>query len=230
MSSLSIIIDISRTVWGTRSLLSSAYQRFWFQGQAEEAQGSVLTATLRCMQLCLHCVMSVSSGVIYTNSMEQSSLWETNCRSASQEVAAFWGTNWISLCKREHATGPWPESDLTSPHVTPCFFKIGRVQSSALERRVDRWKSTDILLEHNASIFRVEVVTDQETSVKAGGKQGPLTTCFRAGFLFLLFFDPEDGRNMSLRNVRWLSTDYTALHRRNSYPRLWELLVLHTFR
>jgi hypothetical protein len=33
-----------------------------------------------------------------------------------------------------------------------------------------------------------------------------------------LFFDPEDGGNMFLRKVDWLSTDYTALYprRRNS--------------
>jgi hypothetical protein len=37
--------------------------------------------------------------------------------------------------------------------------------------------------------------------VKAGGKPG-------------LFFDPEDGSDMFIRNVGWLSTDYTAL-----YPR-----------
>jgi hypothetical protein len=33
-----------------------------------------------------------------------------------------------------------------------------------------------------------------------------------AGFLFDLFFDPEDGRDMFLRNVIWLSTDYTATY------------------
>jgi hypothetical protein len=35
-----------------------------------------------------------------------------------------------------------------------------------------------------------------------------------AGFFLRLFFDPEDGGDMFLRNVRWLSTDYKAL-----YPR-----------
>jgi hypothetical protein len=41
-----------------------------------------------------------------------------------------------------------------------------------------------------------------------------LATCFHAGFFLDLFFDPEDGGDMLLRNVGWLSTDYTAL-----YPR-----------
>jgi hypothetical protein len=41
-------------------------------------------------------------------------------------------------------------------------------------------------------------------------------TCFHAGFLLGLIFDPHDGRGMFLRNVGWLPTDYTAL-----YPRRW---------
>jgi hypothetical protein len=38
------------------------------------------------------------------------------------------------------------------------------------------------------------------------------------GFLLGLFFDPEDGGNMLLPNVAWLSNDYTAL-----YPRRYSL-------
>jgi hypothetical protein len=41
-----------------------------------------------------------------------------------------------------------------------------------------------------------------------------LASCFHASFLRYLFFDPEDGGDMFLRNVGWHSTDYTAL-----YPR-----------
>jgi hypothetical protein len=37
-----------------------------------------------------------------------------------------------------------------------------------------------------------------------------LATCFHAGFLFGVFFGPEDGGNMFLRNVGWLSTVYMA--------------------
>jgi hypothetical protein len=41
-----------------------------------------------------------------------------------------------------------------------------------------------------------------------------LATCFHAGFLCSLFFDPEGGGNTFLQNVGWLSMNYTAL-----YPR-----------
>jgi hypothetical protein len=41
-----------------------------------------------------------------------------------------------------------------------------------------------------------------------------LATCFEAAISLGLFFYPEDGGDMFLRNVGWLSTDYTAL-----YPR-----------
>jgi hypothetical protein len=33
-----------------------------------------------------------------------------------------------------------------------------------------------------------------------------------AGFLIGAFFYPEDGGKMFLRNVGWVSTDYTALY------------------
>jgi hypothetical protein len=38
---------------------------------------------------------------------------------------------------------------------------------------------------------------------------------------FLLGFDPEDGGKMFLRNVGWLSMDYTAI-----YPRGWEMYMI----
>jgi hypothetical protein len=37
-----------------------------------------------------------------------------------------------------------------------------------------------------------------------------LSTYFHAG-IWLGLFDPEDGNDMFLRNVSWLSTDFTAL-------------------
>jgi hypothetical protein len=41
-----------------------------------------------------------------------------------------------------------------------------------------------------------------------------LATCIHAGSLLDLYFHPEDGDDMSLWNVGWLSAEYTAL-----YPR-----------
>jgi hypothetical protein len=62
--------------------------------------------------------------------------------------------------------------------------------------------STDVSEEHIASIFRVEEVSQQEISLKAGGKESRwLATCLLAGFLLTYFFDPEDGGDMFLRNI-----------------------------
>jgi hypothetical protein len=41
-----------------------------------------------------------------------------------------------------------------------------------------------------------------------------LVTCFQASILLRLWFDPEDGGDMSLRNVGWLSTDYGIIHQK----------------
>jgi hypothetical protein len=38
-----------------------------------------------------------------------------------------------------------------------------------------------------------------------------LATCFRAGLLLAVFCGPENGDDVFLRNVGWLSTGYTAL-------------------
>jgi hypothetical protein len=56
--------------------------------------------------------------------------------------------------------------------------------------------------------------------VKAGGKQS------LAGFLLGLFFDPEDGGDMFLRNVDSFSTDYTALHPRRYTLQLVRVIKL----
>jgi hypothetical protein len=42
-----------------------------------------------------------------------------------------------------------------------------------------------------------------------------LATCFHAGFLLLLFFDLDDGGDVSLRNVVGFLTDYMALYPTN---------------
>jgi hypothetical protein len=54
------------------------------------------------------------------------------------------------------------------------------------------------------SIFRFEDYAKQETCVKAG----------RASFLLGIFFDPEVGCDMFLRNIDRLSADYTKLNPR----------------
>jgi hypothetical protein len=41
-----------------------------------------------------------------------------------------------------------------------------------------------------------------------------MATCFHTGFLLGLFFNHEDGGDIFLQNISWLSIDYTAL-----YPR-----------
>jgi hypothetical protein len=41
--------------------------------------------------------------------------------------------------------------------------------------------------------------------------KGMLAACFHGGIVLCLF-DSVDGGNMFLRNVGWLSTDYTALY------------------
>jgi hypothetical protein len=57
-----------------------------------------------------------------------------------------------------------------------------------------------------------------------------LATCLHTCFLLGLYFDPEDGGDMFLRNVGSLSTDYTALYPRrycSSEQLLWEPQILH---
>jgi hypothetical protein len=50
--------------------------------------------------------------------------------------------------------------------------------------------------------------------------ESQLLACVHVGFLLSLFFDPENGGDIFLRNVGWLSTDFTAL-----YPRRQSLTV-----
>jgi hypothetical protein len=51
-----------------------------------------------------------------------------------------------------------------------------------------------------------------------------LATCFHAGILLDLFFDPEDGGDMFLQYMSGLSGDYTALNSRKQYFSILTLL------
>jgi hypothetical protein len=58
-----------------------------------------------------------------------------------------------------------------------------------------------------------------------------LANCFHAGFLLGLCFDPEDGGDIFLQNIGWLSMDYMALcprRQNSSKPLLWEPQILQT--
>jgi hypothetical protein len=48
--------------------------------------------------------------------------------------------------------------------------------------------------------------------LKGNRHRALLAICFHADFLLSLFFDPEDGGDIFLRNVGYLSTDYAALY------------------
>jgi hypothetical protein len=53
------------------------------------------------------------------------------------------------------------------------------------------------------------------SAVQSVAKQAALlAVCFLADFLLAVFFDPENGGDMFLRNIGWLSTDYTASYAR----------------
>jgi hypothetical protein len=83
------------------------------------------------------------------------------------------------------------------------------------------WHSTDytachllwrwFLVQYIFSTLKMEAICSSETSVDTK-RTTRLATCFDAGFLLSLFFDPEDGGDMFLRNVGWHSTDCTACH------------------
>jgi len=59
-----------------------------------------------------------------TNSMQQCYSWEANSLSASQEnLQVLWNPN-VHYRSQEPATGPYPESDESSPHLPPYFPNI----------------------------------------------------------------------------------------------------------
>jgi hypothetical protein len=102
-------------------------------------------------------------------------------------------------------------------------------KSSILHERSNFWDVMPrSLLEPNRwfgetslHIFKVNEKAMQETSDH-----------LYAGFLFLSFFDTEDGGDMFLRNVCWVQMDYATLYPRrqnSSHPQLWELQFISFF-
>jgi hypothetical protein len=61
--------------------------------------------------------------------------------------------------------------------------------------------------------------------IQARNQYGYVYCLLPASFLLRLFFIPENGCNMFIRNVGWLSMDYTVL-----YPRRWNFHHWHSFK
>jgi hypothetical protein len=59
---------------------------------------------------------------------------------------------------------------------------------------------------------RLETGRSPKSSADIKNAWSLLTTWFHARFLLRLFFDPENGGDMFIRNVGWLSMDCTALN------------------
>jgi hypothetical protein len=67
------------------------------------------------------------------------------------------------------------------------------------------WKSTDVSEEHMASTFRFDITSS--------------FSHIPCDLLLLLFFNPEDWGCILIRNVCWLSPDYTILYPRTPEDR-----------
>jgi hypothetical protein len=74
--------------------------------------------------------------------------------------------------------------------------------------------STDFSKEHIASIFRVEKISWARNQRESR----LIVTRFHAGSLLSLFYYPEDGGDMFLRNIRWHSTNYTVFISQKMLP------------
>jgi hypothetical protein len=79
------------------------------------------------------------------------------------------------------------------------------------------WIWTDVSEQHVVTIARIEDYAKQETIMKEVGRRVH-ASCLRDGKLVGLFFDPEDGGDIFLRNMCWFSVDLTPL---------WEQQTLH---
>jgi hypothetical protein len=107
-------------------------------------------------------------------------------------------------------------------HFITCTVHLGR--EVYRELALPNWIWTEYyLLGYNA-------VYSFENSSTFRRKRGSACTYFDAGFLLVLFFGAEDGGDAFLRNVGWLSTDYTAFYPRRQIPSqlpLWRPQLLH---
>jgi hypothetical protein len=65
-----------------------------------------------------------------------------------------------------------------------------------------------------ASIFRAEKYTKQETSIRLAASKACCVLC--ADFLLGLLFNPENGGDMFLLSVKWLSMVYKVLYLRST--------------
>jgi hypothetical protein len=77
-----------------------------------------------------------------------------------------------------------------------------------------------IYKKRNAPVFSS---MDQIKTQSTGWQTELLTSCFNPGLSLGLSFDSGDGRDMFLRNVGWLLTDYTSVYRGRYY--CWSLFA-----
>jgi hypothetical protein len=159
--------------------------------------------------------------VAYSSHETQSIVYRrlTKCtsNSTSSEVTWLRVLNWIpwedSNCGLlQEFVGHTEENHETTQSEEDTFrprLKTDTVQKSSIFWNITiRWKSTDVSEKHVPSLF---------------------SYLLQARFVLGIFFDPEDGGDMFLRNVGWLSADYMALyHRRynSSYSPVWGPRIL----
>jgi hypothetical protein len=115
-----------------------------------------------------------------------------------------------SKCKKTQRFGNCAESCIVYNGYMSVSLLVALIEILKHSRRYTFWDITLCSqLKDNRrferkcpSCFRVWKLTKQQTSMKQVEIRTVLPIC--------LFFDPEDGVDMFLRTVCWLSTDYTA--------------------